>query len=228
MMGTEDDLDNLLDGFASSLLKRQSNSTDVLDEFKKPVNELKPVTEPPMDDAFMQALSQGMQDLFKEAGLPNVPIPESTSTEPSVKPATSTSFSETVQATMSKLQSSSNQATSEAALESEEDLIAMMRDFSKMLEGEDLDSALSGFLNEIMSREILYEPLKELSLGSRNKEIRRVTHHECKVCQCGRIHGATCKLMASGAEIKPAQGPIMSEICGMTPEAATFRWKISA
>jgi hypothetical protein len=34
--------------------------------------------------------------------------------------------------------------------------------------------------------------------------------------------------MAGEYTAPPAQGPMISEICGITPEASTLRWKMSA
>ena len=130
-----------------------TNQTDVLEEFKKPAKEEKKI--PDENDAFMQALASGMQDLFKQQDVSQLFKQEETHPE-------KREFSETIQATIDKLQSSSEQVQAEVGLENEEELVNMMRDFGKMLDGEELDSALSGFLNEIMSREILYDPLKEL------------------------------------------------------------------
>src|SRR5207244_10250050 len=53
-------------------------------------------------------------------------------------------------------------------------------------------------------------------IGTGDEHVAGLVDHESEVCHCGRVDGS------------PAHGPIIAEICGITPEARTFRKNISA
>lgn len=79
------------------------------------------------------------------------------------------SFQETIRKTMARMQASGDQATAAAAAEgSEDDFIAEMMKAMKDLPGadgseEDFSKVLMGMMEQLTNKEILYEPMKELS-----------------------------------------------------------------
>ena len=95
-----------------------------------------------LDDEFMRQLSKEMESLLK---------PEKMSVK------------EQVSHTMEQLKQSDSQV-SEATLEDADQLNQLMKELEGMLQTGDLDSLMGGLLDQIMTKELLHEPMKELSL----------------------------------------------------------------
>ncbi|KAI8922051.1 Pex19 protein [Powellomyces hirtus] len=92
--------------------------------------------------------------------------------EPSI-PATPKSFQDTVAQTMKKLRTSSNQVEQQVADDakmasltggmSEEAMEQMMKELEGMLGSGDFENVFGGLMEQLMSRELLYEPMKDLA-----------------------------------------------------------------
>ncbi|KAG0019894.1 Peroxisome chaperone and import receptor [Entomortierella chlamydospora] len=127
-----------------------------------------------LDDEFTKSLASGMEELMKEMnGNPelkesfeeifrgldvNGKAPAATAAG-----ADSKSFQDRIARTMDKLKDSSDQVEAQVAEESEEALMAeMMRQMEGMAEGGDFQNVLEGMMEQLMSKDILYEPMLDL------------------------------------------------------------------
>ncbi|KAF8939702.1 Peroxisome chaperone and import receptor, partial [Dissophora ornata] len=73
------------------------------------------------------------------------------------------SFQDRIAKTMDKLKDSSEQVDAQVAEESEEALMAeMMKQMEGMAEGGDFQNVLEGMMEQLMSKDILYEPMLDL------------------------------------------------------------------
>ena len=128
------------------------------------------------DSAEMQAQ---FENIFKELGASASASGDNASTNP-VPPAASSSstagasnadasFQETIRRTMERMQTSGDQATAAATAEGTEDLLA---ELMKQMQGagvdggeggeEEFSKMLMGMMDQLTTKEILYEPMKEL------------------------------------------------------------------
>ncbi|KAF9913873.1 Peroxisome chaperone and import receptor [Lobosporangium transversale] len=79
------------------------------------------------------------------------------------KAASASNFQDRIAKTMDKLKDSSEQVDAQVAEESEEALMAeMMRQMEGMAEGGDFQNVLEGMMEQLMSKDILYEPMLDL------------------------------------------------------------------
>ncbi|KAG0264939.1 Peroxisome chaperone and import receptor [Mortierella polycephala] len=77
--------------------------------------------------------------------------------------AGASSFQDRIAKTMDKLKDSSEQVEAQVAEESEEALMAeMMKQMEGMAEGGDFQNVLEGMMEQLMSKDILYEPMLDL------------------------------------------------------------------
>ncbi|KAF9168128.1 Peroxisome chaperone and import receptor [Actinomortierella ambigua] len=136
------------------------------------------------NDEFTKQLAAGMEDLMKEmsgnqelqksfeemfknldvagAGAPGSPSPSSPAA--GGDKAAGGSFQDRIAKTMDKLKDSSEQADAKAAEDSEEALMAeMMRQMEGLAEGGDFQNVLEGMMEQLMSKDILYEPMQDLA-----------------------------------------------------------------
>jgi peroxin-19 len=129
------------------------------------------------DSAEMQAQ---FENIFKELGA-SAPASGDNASTSSVPPAASggsstagpsnadASFQETIRRTMERMQTSGDQATAAATAEGTEDLLA---ELMKQMQGagvdggeggeEEFSKMLMGMMDQLTTKEILYEPMKEL------------------------------------------------------------------
>ncbi|KAG0315272.1 Peroxisome chaperone and import receptor [Dissophora globulifera] len=134
-----------------------------------------------LDAEFSKQLASGMEELMKEMnGNPelqksfeemfkgldvNGKAPATAATVESAgssKPAAA-SFQDRIAKTMDKLKDSSEQVDAQVAEESEEALMAeMMKQMEGMAEGGDFQNVLEGMMEQLMSKDILYEPMLDL------------------------------------------------------------------
>ncbi|KAF8982835.1 Peroxisome chaperone and import receptor [Entomortierella lignicola] len=136
-----------------------------------------------LDSDFSKQLASGMEELMKEMnanpelqksfeemfkGLdvngkaPGEPS-SSSSAAASPKVGSAGSFQDRIAQTMDKLKDSSEQVDAKVAEESEEALMAeMMRQMEGMAEGGDFQNVLEGMMEQLMSKDILYEPMLDL------------------------------------------------------------------
>jgi peroxin-19 len=117
------------------------------------------------------------EDIFRELGaaaaVPDAAAGSGPSAESSSRAAPGAnaeeSFQETIRRTMERMQTSGNQATAAAAAEGSDDLMeVLMRQMQAGgLDGEgneeDFTKMLMGMMDQLTNKEILYEPMKELS-----------------------------------------------------------------
>ncbi|KAJ3009408.1 hypothetical protein HKX48_007945 [Thoreauomyces humboldtii] len=87
-------------------------------------------------------------------------------------PSVPKSFQDTVAQTMSKLRSSSDQVEQQVADDarmggaggmSEDAMEQMMKELEGLMAGGDFDGVFGGLVEQLMSRELLYEPMKDLA-----------------------------------------------------------------
>lgn len=136
------------------------------------------------DDPAMQAefekMMSGLDDSVVQEGLTasNGTMPTSNAKEATaaatskpVKPSPSTdNFQETIQKTMERMKSSGDSASAAAATSSEDDMLAKM--LKQMEKGgfpgmdgsseDDFNNMLMGMMEQLTSKDVLYEPMKEL------------------------------------------------------------------
>lgn len=95
--------------------------------------------------------------------------PKTTSTPPTSSSAAKPAFASTIEKTMERMQASGESASAAAATSSQDDMLAqMLKDlesgnFSGM-DGDsgDFNSMLMGMMEQLVNKDILYEPMKEL------------------------------------------------------------------
>ena len=102
-----------------------------------------------MDDEFKKLLAQNMSD----------------SMDNSVQYKEKQDFQDTISATMNKLKSSSltaNAQSTNAADFEDASMESMMKELELMMETGDFDDAFGGILGELVTKDLLNEPMKEL------------------------------------------------------------------
>ncbi|KAF9436699.1 Peroxisome chaperone and import receptor [Entomortierella beljakovae] len=133
-----------------------------------------------LDAEFSQQMASGMEELMKEMnanpelqksfeemfkGLDvNGKAPaEPSGSSPRVGGAGAASFQDRIAKTMDKLKDSSDQVEAKVAEESEDALMAeMMKQMEGLAEGGDFQNVLEGMMEQLMSKDILYEPMLDL------------------------------------------------------------------
>ncbi|KAG0042391.1 Peroxisome chaperone and import receptor [Gryganskiella cystojenkinii] len=134
-----------------------------------------------LDAEFSKQLASGMEELMKEMsgnselqksfeemfkGLDvngKAPVAATASAAAPASKAGSASFQDRIAKTMDKLKDSSDQVDAQVAEESEEALMAeMMKQMEGMAEGGDFQNVLEGMMEQLMSKDILYEPMLDL------------------------------------------------------------------
>ncbi|CEP07288.1 hypothetical protein [Parasitella parasitica] len=79
-------------------------------------------------------------------------------------PKTPKSFQETIGETMNKLKDSSKEIDSSIAEESEDAFMAeLMKQMESLADNGEFEGVLEGMMSQLMSKELLYEPMKDLS-----------------------------------------------------------------
>lgn len=184
-----DDLDDLLDDFDESALPPMAEAGAVsTTAVKSTAGEPGKLPNLGSDD-FAKQLQNGMEDLMKELDTSPTaradfeqlmsqmnaatidPSPQATSTYPNNAAAkslrTPKNFQESIEANLQRMKDSETQIKEESANATDEDafMAEMMRQFQDSAGGEgggDFSSVLEGMMSQLMSKEILYEPLLEL------------------------------------------------------------------
>ncbi|KAF9050731.1 Pex19 protein [Hymenopellis radicata] len=165
-----DDFDDVLDEFHTNSLPASSSRPRANTRIEPPrptahEDELE-------SSAFARELAQGMENLMKElgtqagvddAGKGELPksMDEKTKTSGTETPRPN-DFQSTIQETMRKLREGGNSDTSDPELQSIE---AMLKDLGMGEDGGDeneMANVLETMMSQLMSKDILYEPLKEL------------------------------------------------------------------
>ncbi|KAF9932884.1 Peroxisome chaperone and import receptor [Linnemannia zychae] len=124
-----------------------------------------------LDAEFSKQLASGMEELMKEMN-GNAELQKSfeemfkgldINGKPTAAPKAAGSFQDRIAKTMDKLKDSSDQVDAQVAEDSEEALMAeMMRQMEGMAEGGDFQNVLEGMMEQLMSKDILYEPMLDL------------------------------------------------------------------
>ncbi|KAF9392073.1 Peroxisome chaperone and import receptor [Podila verticillata] len=172
----DDFLDGALDGFtsakpATTVKPATTKATTSVTDEKEDEGE-----NGQLDDEFKNSLAAGMEELMKEMngnselqksfeemfkglgvdGKAPVEAPASTA-------APGESFQDRIAKTMGKLKESSDEVDAKVAEDSEEALMAeMMKQMEGMAEGGDFQNVLEGMMEQLMSKDILYEPMFDL------------------------------------------------------------------
>ncbi|KAG0277261.1 Peroxisome chaperone and import receptor [Linnemannia exigua] len=131
-----------------------------------------------LDAEFSQQLASGMEELMKEMngnaelqksfeemfkGLDVNGKSTASAAAAAPKAASTASFQDRIAKTMDKLKDSSDQVDAQVAEDSEEALMAeMMKQMEGMAEGGDFQNVLEGMMEQLMSKDILYEPMLDL------------------------------------------------------------------
>ncbi|CAO3635612.1 unnamed protein product [Cunninghamella blakesleeana] len=91
----------------------------------------------------------------------NVPPTDATPSSASAKPA---SFQDTINQTMNKLKDSSKQVDTAINEETDDAFMAeLMKQMEGLTDGADFENVLEGMMSQLMSKEMLYEPMKDLA-----------------------------------------------------------------
>ncbi|KAH8549253.1 Pex19 protein family-domain-containing protein [Umbelopsis sp. PMI_123] len=133
-----------------------------------------------LDDDFAKQLAAGMEELmggedqdefkdtfekiwksFESTSLNDANEPESAGP---VDPDTKKSFQETIAQTMNKLRDSSDKVETDLSEESEDAFMQeMMKQMESLADNSEFQNMLEGMMNQLMSKELLYEPMKDLA-----------------------------------------------------------------
>ncbi|KAJ3132090.1 hypothetical protein HDU90_007522 [Geranomyces variabilis] len=150
------------------------------------------------------------------------------------------SFQDTVAQTMRKLRTSSDKVEQQVADDakmssltggmSEEAMEAMMKELEGMMSSGDFDSALGGMMEQLMSKELLYEPMKDLA--SKYPEWLKANEHKLSsedIDRYKRQHGYVAEIVriydesstpeaTDEEQTKVAQLMQQMQDCGNPPE----------
>ncbi|KAF9107068.1 Peroxisome chaperone and import receptor [Mortierella sp. AM989] len=141
----DEDDDNVAGGLDAEFSKQLASG---MDELMKEMN-----ANPELQKSF--------EEMFKGLDVNGKAPAESSGVAPKAKGTGN--FQDRIAKTMDKLKDSSEQVDAKVAEESEEALMAeMMRQMEGMSEGGDFQNVLEGMMEQLMSKEILYEPMLDL------------------------------------------------------------------
>jgi peroxin-19 len=137
------------------------------------------------NDGELKDIMAALQDLASG----KTPIDESIKSaenQRSLKTTTTTATANPIEAhvnrTLQKLRETetNQQQGLDAGLPGEDDpaMEAMMKELEGLLAGEDMDNVLGGLMDQIMSKELLHEPMKDLAskVGTRRVSFSYITH----------------------------------------------------
>ncbi|SAM08666.1 hypothetical protein [Absidia glauca] len=187
----DSDLDDLLDGGYSHVLDDFNGLSVKNDTKEQPTTTTNAPAQESLDDtldndAFAKQLQAGMEELMgnldqdpdMKAAFEQVwgsfdPATLATqANEEAAKNSAQTargggggtaSFQDTIAQTMNKLKDSSKQVDSSIAEENEDAFMAeLMKQMEGLTEGGDFENVLEGMMSQLMSKEMLYEPMKDL------------------------------------------------------------------
>ncbi|KAJ2999607.1 hypothetical protein HDV02_002376 [Globomyces sp. JEL0801] len=167
----DDYLDDVLDKFNEPLPNEPKNSKSTAESVDKNEDEV--------DDAFMKMLTENMSKMLENAGDLDTnellaELGNNLSVPPKEKePECPKEFQDKISETLNKLKNSSVLAEQKVQDDvksksgfpfgDEASMEAMMKEFEGMMENGNLDDVFGGALNQLVSRELLYEPMKDLS-----------------------------------------------------------------
>ncbi|KAI8096509.1 Pex19 protein family-domain-containing protein [Halteromyces radiatus] len=185
----DDLLDDVLDDFNGLSTKETTKETNK--ETNKDTtndNKTSDKTEESLDDmldneAFAKQLQAGMEELmgnmeqdpemkaafekvwgsFDPTTLANQDKSETAKPSTTDRAVPGASFQDTIAQTMNKLKDSSKQVDSSISEENDDAFMAeLMKQMEGLTEGGDLENVLEGMMSQLMSKEMLYEPMKDM------------------------------------------------------------------
>ncbi|KAJ1953292.1 Peroxisome chaperone and import receptor, partial [Dispira parvispora] len=115
-------------------------------------------------DALIESLS-GLQGPSGGEATTTADGPSVTTASSTASPSKPTgSFQDKIKSTLNKLDSSSQQAESHISSQEDSDMLkGMMDQMEGLLEGQNFEQMMEGILEQIMTKDVLYEPMKELA-----------------------------------------------------------------
>ncbi|TPX59963.1 hypothetical protein SpCBS45565_g07621 [Spizellomyces sp. 'palustris'] len=166
-------------GFDDDFARQLASNMEHL--FKESFGEEGESANPEINNAMSKLL-----DTFKELQVASEPAQSSQQQQPSLsrdapnsertpapKPTQQKSFQETIAQTMHKLRDSSDKVEQQVAEDaklasltggmSEEAMEQMMKELEGMMSSGDFDGMFGGLMDQLMSKELLYEPMKDLA-----------------------------------------------------------------
>ncbi|KAG1142785.1 hypothetical protein G6F37_007284 [Rhizopus arrhizus] len=166
----DSDIDDLLDDVLDTMHQptTEKTKTTVAEEKEEELDDLVD------SDEFAKQLAAGMEDLMGQfekegelkdtfekvwASLDNTPEKsrEASKTSPQ-------SFQEAIGKTMNKLKDSSKEIDSSIAEDSEDAFMAeLMKQMESLADNGEFEGVLEGMMSQLMSKELLYEPMKDLA-----------------------------------------------------------------
>ncbi|KAJ2959172.1 hypothetical protein NQZ79_g5309 [Umbelopsis isabellina] len=178
----DDLLDDVLDDFSaptsSSAPKKPAASTATTVEQTGDDEDLDAM----LDDDFAQQLAAGMEELMSGAGegqdefkdtfekiwksFENTSLddPATSAPEGPVDPETKKTFQETIAQTMNKLKNSSDKVETDLSEEPDDAFMQeMMKQMESLADNGDFQNMLEGMMGQLMSKDLLYEPMKDLA-----------------------------------------------------------------
>ncbi|ORX46263.1 Pex19 protein [Hesseltinella vesiculosa] len=187
----DSDLDDLLDDVLDDFQGLSTKDTAAQEPAKKepmPTGEEESLDDMLDNDAFASQLQAGMDELFANMDQDpdmkaafekvwssmdpsqlmmdsNVEAARSVPPSSVPKPASATpaSFQDTIAQTMNKLKDSSKEVESSINEEGEDAFMAeLMKQMEGLAENGDFENVLEGMMSQLMSKEMLYEPMKDL------------------------------------------------------------------
>ena len=131
--------------------------------------------DPEMQKQFQEMMKELSAAAEQEAAGTSAPSadaaskPKTTATPPTTSSAAKPAFASTIEKTMERMQASGESASAAAATSSQDDMLAqMLKDLESgnfpAMDGDqgDFNSMLMGMMEQLVNKDILYEPMKEL------------------------------------------------------------------
>ncbi|CEI95362.1 hypothetical protein RMCBS344292_09551 [Rhizopus microsporus] len=176
----DSDIDDLLDDVLDTMnqpppsVPKKTTVTEVKEEEEK--EDLDNVLD---NDEFAKQLAAGMENLMGQFGqeddmkeafekvwasFDNNNTPDKTREAATSSSKTPQSFQEAIGKTMNKLKDSSKEIDSTIAEDSEDAFMAeLMKQMESLADNGEFENVLEGMMSQLMSKELLYEPMKDLA-----------------------------------------------------------------
>lgn len=166
---SEEDFAKQLQSGMSSLITELDSNPQMQQEFEKMMQELIAAGAAGTDQEAGEHLKQAAEAVPKAPAAEEGSKPKTPASSSKKSPAGGDDFQDTIRRTMQRMQASDSGATAAStAPQSEDDILAqMMKELTEggggMGEGEDFNSMLMSMMAHLTNKDILYEPMKELS-----------------------------------------------------------------
>ncbi|KAI8052031.1 Pex19 protein family-domain-containing protein [Syncephalis plumigaleata] len=142
-------------------------------------------------------------------------------------------FQDTITETMNRLRNSSDQAKTESKTASEDDgqdalMAEMLRQMEQLTDSGEFDGLIDGMMGQLMTRDVLYEPMKELAekypayLAEHKEKIPADTYtqYEQQYTYVNKFSTFNDDLAAAAAEVDSTISELMQKMqdCGQPPK----------